>query len=250
MDSPIHRIPSRTPPGSHGPERQVVSRHRSPGGRYAHPRPEPTVAFPGAQTGSPRRAGGGDRDAPPRPEPRAAPPVARTEPPRRSGARHRAATQAAVRNGMTAAAAAGGALAIVVPTAAITTGPAPAAADESAGVFLAADGEQADEPSTTISRARSAVIPMTSEPDEPEPSPVDVSALIKAAGLADVARRADEERAARANCDADVDGLGRVKPWVRDAAEFLSCLYDEPRLIGVGQRSRASDHPRGLALDL
>jgi hypothetical protein len=155
-----------------------------------------------------------------------------------------------VRNGMTAAAAAGGALAVVVPTAAITAGPVPAAADESALVFLAADDEQGDEPSTTISRARSAVIPVTSESDEPEPSQVDVSELIKAAGLADVARRADEERAARAKCDADVDGLGRVKPWVRDAAEFLSCLYDEPRLIGVGQRSRASDHPRGLALDL
>ena len=48
----------------------------------------------------------------------------------------------------------------------------------------------------------------------------------------------------------DPDGLGRVKPWVRDAARFLSCLFDAPRLIGVGQRSRDSDHPRGLALDL
>jgi hypothetical protein len=222
MDSPIHRIPSRTPPGSHDPERQVVSRHRSSGGRYAHPRPEPTVAFPGALIGSPRR----------------------------SGARHRAATQAAVRNGMTAAAAAGGALAVVVPAAAITAGPAPAVADESAVMVLASDGEQGEGSSTTISRARSAVIPVTSEPDEPEPSQVDVSELIKAAGLADVARRADEERAARAKCAADLDGLGRVKPWVRDAAAFLSCLYDEPRLIGVGQRGRVSDHPRGLALDL
>jgi hypothetical protein len=200
-----------------------VSRHRSPGGRYAHPRPEPTVAFPGASTGSPRR----------------------------SGARHRAATYAAVRNGMTAAAAAGGALAVVVPTAALTTGPAPgAAADESALVRLAADEERADEQVSTTGRARSAVVPVTSAPDEPEPSAVDVSELIKAAGLADVARRAEEERAARAACDADLDDLGRVKPWVRDAAAFLSCLYDEPRLIGVAQRSRNSDHPRGLALDL
>jgi hypothetical protein len=156
-----------------------------------------------------------------------------------------------VRNGMTAAAAAGGALAVVVPMAAITTGPVlGAAAGESSVVRLASDEEQADESTTTIRRARSAVVPVTSAPDEPEPTQVDVSELIKAAGLADVARRAEEERAARANCDPDVDGLGRVKPWVRDAAEFLSCLFDEPRLIGVGQRSRSSDHPSGLALDL
>jgi hypothetical protein len=54
----------------------------------------------------------------------------------------------------------------------------------------------------------------------------------------------------QADCDPDLDGLGRVRPWVRDAARFLSCLYGEPELIGVAGRARVSDHPRGLAVDL
>jgi hypothetical protein len=203
-----------------------VSRHRSPSGRYAHPRPEPEVALPGAPT----------------------------EPPRRSGARHRAATPAAVRNGMNAAAAAGGALAVVVPTVGIVTAPAPgAAADESSLIRLAADEQPVGDRGSAALRARTGIVPVSAELDEPEPTQVDVAGLVKAAGLAEVARRIEEERAARsamANCDADLDGLGRVKPWVRDAARFLSCLYDEPRLGGVAQRSRSSDHPSGHAVDL
>lgn len=70
------------------------------------------------------------------------------------------------------------------------------------------------------------------------------------AAAADLAEEARLAREARADCDADLDGLGRVKPFVRDGARFLSCLYDEPTLIGVADRSRVSDHPRGLALDL
>jgi hypothetical protein len=101
-------------------------------------------------------------------------------------------------------------------------------------------------------RMRASVVPV-GDTSDPEPLEVDVAELLKAAGLADVARKAEEARAALeavTRCDADLDGLGRVKPWVRDAARFLSCLFDEPRLIGVSQRSRVSDHPRGLALDL
>jgi hypothetical protein len=144
-----------------------------------------------------------------------------------------------VRNGMAAAAAAGGALAVTVP--AVTAAPAsPAAADDT--YIRSAAAEAGDV------RMLASIVPVTAG-DEPEPPGVDVSDLVKAAGLADVARELAERRAA-AECDADLDGLGRVKPWVRDAARFLSCLYDEPDLIGVAQRARASDHPRGLALDL
>jgi hypothetical protein len=97
-------------------------------------------------------------------------------------------------------------------------------------------------------RMLTSIVPVTAT-DEPEQPEFDVSDLVKAAGLAEAAREVEERRAA-AECDADLDGIGRVKPWVRDAARFLSCLYDEPDLIGVAQRSRDSDHPRGLALDL
>ncbi|WP_433275608.1 hypothetical protein ACQPZA_30860 [Pseudonocardia xinjiangensis] len=203
-----------------------MSRHRSPSGRYAHPRPATGVAFPGALT----------------------------EPPRRSGARHRVATPTAVRNGMNAAAAAGGVLAVVVPGVGMATAPVPgAAADESSLIRLASDEQPVDGDADPNLRTRTGVVLVSSAPDEPEPPQVDVAGLVKAAGLADVARRIEDERAARAasaNCDADLDGLGRVKPWVRDAAAFLSCLYDEPRLGGVAQRSRSSDHPSGHALDL
>jgi hypothetical protein len=171
-------------------------------------------------------------------------------------AQHRALSESAVRNGMTAAAAAGGMLAVVVPTAAVTspaTQPVAAAADETV-VRLAADEEEA----TTARVASDGVLMLASivpvaDTSEPEPPEVDVSDLLKAVGLADVARQADELREAReaaARCNADLDGLGRVKPWVREAARFLSCLFDEPTLIGVSRRSRDSDHPTGLALDL
>jgi hypothetical protein len=144
-----------------------------------------------------------------------------------------------VRNGMAAAAAAGGALAVTVPV--VTAAPAsPAVAGDT---FLASAAAAAGDV-----RMLTSIVPVTAT-DEPEQPEFDVSDLVKAAGLAEAAREVEERRAA-AECDADLDGIGRVKPWVRDAARFLSCLYDEPDLIGVAQRSRDSDHPRGLALDL
>jgi hypothetical protein len=151
---------------------------------------------------------------------------------------------------MTAAAAAGGVLAVVVPTVGVTTGTG--TADEAAVLRLAAD--QRPEPGAAGGGTRllASVVPVEAG-EGPGASGLDVSELLKAAGLADVARRAEEQRAAReaaARCDVDLDVLGRVKPWVRDAARFLSCLYDRPTLIGVAQRSRQSDHPSGLAVDL
>lgn len=185
-----------------------MSRHRSPGGRNAHPRPVPNAAaFPGARA--------------PRP------------------AQHRAARESIVRNGMAAAAAAGGALAVTVP--AVTAPTSPAVADDT--VVRSASAVTDDEV-----RMLASIVPVAATHD-PEPPEFDVSDLVKAVGLADVARLT-EERQAAADCDADLDDLGRVKPWVRDAARFLSCLYDEPDLIGVARRGRHSDHPSGRAIDL
>ncbi|OLT21596.1 hypothetical protein BJF78_08295 [Pseudonocardia sp. CNS-139] len=151
-----------------------------------------------------------------------------------------------MRNGMSAAATAGGVLAVVVPAVAVAT-PAPTTGGDAAEVRLASDADR-----DAQVRMIASIVPVDSAPD-PEPPEVDVGDLLKAAGLADVARQAEELRAAReaaAHCDADLDGLGRVKPWVRAAARFLSCLYDEPTLIGVSRRSRHSDHPSGHAVDL
>jgi hypothetical protein len=43
--------------------------------------------------------------------------------------------------------------------------------------------------------------------------------------------------------------LGAVKPNVRAAAEFLGCLFGQPRMHGVAGRAGTSDHPSGLAVD-
>lgn len=150
------------------------------------------------------------------------------------------------------AAVAGGALAAFLPSATIA-GPALDAAAGEAALRLTSDGQQlVPEPVARPVTLVADIAPVR-ELVEPEPAEVSVGELIKAAGLADVARKAEEAKVAReaaARCDAALGGLGRVKPWVRDAAQFLSCLYDQPTLIGVAQRSRASDHPSGLAVDI
>jgi hypothetical protein len=55
--------------------------------------------------------------------------------------------------------------------------------------------------------------------------------------------------ATSADCGLSTSGLGGVKPWVADAAEFLGCLFGRPTMLGVGGRGGASDHPTGLAVD-
>ncbi|MDQ4118113.1 MAG: hypothetical protein M3235_14295, partial [Actinomycetota bacterium] len=52
------------------------------------------------------------------------------------------------------------------------------------------------------------------------------------------------------SCDLDTSGLGEVKSWVSDAAQFLGCAFGQPDMLGVGSRGNASDHPDGKALDL
>lgn len=167
---------------------------------------------------------------------------------RSPGAQHQHA--AAVRNGMVAAAVAGGSLALLVPVAAAAT--APATADPTATLALAA--ANAVDAVVAGPGQPLAVLSSVEPVAGPQPDPtLDAAGLLKSVGLADVARRAEEERLAReaqALCDADLDGLGGVRPWVRDGARFLSCLYEQPDLIGVASRARQSDHPDGLAVDL
>nr|WP_239029485.1 hypothetical protein [Pseudonocardia acidicola] len=163
--------------------------------------------------------------------------------------------QAALRNGVTAAAVTGGSLGLIAPAITLVTstepGTGPAvlqlAADESrpAGAAAVAAGR----PGGAAPGMPPGIVPVTA-PEAPDR--MDAAGLLKAVGLADLARRAEEEHAAReaaARCDVDLGGLGRVKPWVAAAARFLSCRYGHPDLIGVAGRGRVSDHPRGLALD-
>ncbi len=219
-----------------------MSAHRSPGGRRT---PSGTGLLTRPEVAPrPARSTSAVATAWPPPAPvRPAPP-----------GRHRAVA----RNGMASAAA--GALAVALP--AIPVGsllPAPPDAADAADratetVVLRPVGEvETDSPER---RLLATLAPVTADA-EPETVQLQVSDLVKAAGLAEAARAAEEQRIAEeaareaaATCDADLGGLGAVKPWVRDGARFLSCLYDEPTLIGVASRNGTSDHPSGHALDL
>ncbi|MET0187945.1 MAG: hypothetical protein ABW212_03035 [Pseudonocardia sediminis] len=176
-----------------------------------------------------------------------------------------------LRNVATAAAVASGALAVVTP--AVGLDDLDEAASESTGAFLLAA-----ENSSTAAAATASSGPRT------EPVLAGADELVKASGLLEatggagqavVAERGRIEQAARAaaarptggggdddedapsgggpstaSCDIDTSGLGDVKSWVTEAAQFLGCAYDQPDLLGVGNRGNASDHPTGHALDL
>ena len=180
--------------------------------------------------------------------------------------RHRRQRRAdGLRNAATAAAVASGALAVVTPA----TGLADLgeATGESTGAFrLTAEGSAAE--AATPARPTPRTEPVLAGADEV----VRASGLLEAAdgaGRAATAERARMERSAReaaarpapakapagggpstASCDIDTGGLGDVQSWVSTAAEFLGCAYDQPDLLGVGERGNASDHPTGHALDL
>ena len=97
------------------------------------------------------------------------------------------------------------------------------------------------------------VLPASVGPVLPDPVPVDVAALVKAAGMAEAqaereARRreaAEEQR----RCGAGTSGFGPVKPWVAQVGQVLRCEFDIATVGGVARRSTPSDHPHGLALD-
>lgn len=171
-------------------------------------------------------------------------PSAATDP----GARHRAAGPSPLRNGLTAAAVVGGTLALAVPAMAVggPTDPGTDAEGPATLLHLSADAAAPAQPV-----ALQMVGLPAAEHSAELPPELEVAGLVKAAGLAEVAERARKRagREAAARCDADLDGLGKVKPWARNAARFLSCLYDEPELGGVAGRAGRSDHPSGFAVD-
>ena len=60
---------------------------------------------------------------------------------------------------------------------------------------------------------------------------------------------ADEPARRSTDCGLDTSQLGKVRPHVRSAAQFLGCRFGEPTVLGVAGRGGASDHPSGKALD-
>jgi hypothetical protein len=148
-----------------------------------------------------------------------------------------------LRNSVTAAVVVGGALAVAVPTVAITNQPSDPTPDPSRLLQLAADDARAP-------MAQPAVLPAVDQAAALPPE-LEVAGLVKAAGLASRAAdgppRAARAARAAARCDADVDRLGEVKPWARTATRFLVCLYDERGLSGVTRHVEPSD---SLTVDL
>ncbi len=152
----------------------------------------------------------------------------------------------------------------------------PAASPEISGVATVTDlPEQAGLPDVVL---RSSVLPVTPDPDVLD----DPSSLVKAVQMAeeqlaraeadrvaaeerarDEAARAEAEAAeARAateeaerrssvgaDCGLNTGSLGAVKDYVREAAEFLGCMFGEPTMHGVAGRAGTSDHPSGKAID-
>ncbi|GEL24380.1 hypothetical protein PSU4_33340 [Pseudonocardia sulfidoxydans NBRC 16205] len=148
-----------------------------------------------------------------------------------------------------AAAVAGSTLAVTLPLVALIENDAPDLTASTAALQLTAGDAAQPVVSPTTGRLRSFSPVAATSASGAEPATADAESLLKAVGMAEIAQKAAAAQA-RAECAIDLSGLGRVKPWVSSAAKFLSCLYDEPDLIGVAGRGRVSDHPLGLALDL
>lgn len=112
--------------------------------------------------------------------------------------------------------------------------------------------------------ARGMIEPVRPAPAE-ELGQADVASLVKAAGLAEAARAAEEakQKAAEAAaakladkpsvrgsaCAPNSAGFGPVKAFVGDAGHWLRCIFGVQSVGGVAGRAGASDHPSGLALD-
>jgi hypothetical protein len=158
----------------------------------------------------------------------------------------------------TAAAAASGVLAVVTPIAGMTDGTE--AAPETTGAFRLANEASAAE--ATPGRGpvlagaddvvrTSGLLTATAAADQGRERVVRDAAARKAPAAAPApAAPAKAAAATSGSCDLDTSGLGDVKSWVADAAQFLGCAFGEPDMLGVGSRGNASDHPGGKALDL
>ncbi|GAA3244303.1 hypothetical protein GCM10017691_50180 [Pseudonocardia petroleophila] len=167
-----------------------------------------------------------------------------------------------VRRGAAVVAVAGGALSLMGAA-------APAATPEIADVAARSDlPVQAAVPEVLMVPAVQPVVPDTDVLDDPAP-------LVKAVQMAEEQiARAEEERVAAearaaeeaeraaaeaaeaerrssvgADCGLNTGQLGAVKDFVREAAEFLGCLYDVSTMHGVAGRAGTSDHPSGKAID-
>ncbi|QJY46799.1 hypothetical protein [Pseudonocardia broussonetiae] len=172
-----------------------------------------------------------------------------------------------MRRGAAVVAVAGGALSLMGAA-------APAAAPQVADVAALAQLPAQDLPAqgdVADVLLRSSVEPVAPDPDVlDDPSP-----LVKAVQMAEERLvRAEEERVAAeerareeaeeaaaaaaeaerrasvgADCGLDTGQLGAVQDYVREAAEFLGCLFGEPTMHGVAGRAGTSDHPSGKAID-
>lgn len=162
-----------------------------------------------------------------------------------------------LRNMATAAAAAGGVLAVVTPIAGVDAGAE--AAPESTGAFrLAAESAAATEAAGSgpvlagaddVVRT-SGLLAATSRAGDGRDRVEAEAAQRRAPAPAPAAPAAEREAPDAGSCDLDTGGLGDVKSWVSDAAQFLGCAFGQPDMLGVGNRGNASDHPDGKALDL
>jgi hypothetical protein len=169
-----------------------------------------------------------------------------------------------VRRGAAVVAVAGGALSLMGSAAPAALPQAtPDIADVAARAAL-----PAQTPAALMVSAVQPVVPEADVFDDPTP-------LVKAVQLAEEQlARAEEERVAAearaaeeaeqaaaeaaeaerrasvgADCGLNTGQLGAVKDYVREAAEFLGCLYDVTTMHGVAGRAGTSDHPSGKALD-
>ena len=130
------------------------------------------------------------------------------------------------------------------------SGDAPPALDTTALVAAVQDAQQRASEIATTQRAeaerRAAEAKAAADAKAAEAK---AAADKKAADAKAAAARTTTTATGSANCGLSTSGLGGVKPWVANAAQFLGCLYGKPQMLGVGSRGNASDHPSGLALD-
>jgi hypothetical protein len=170
-----------------------------------------------------------------------------------------------VRRGAAVVAVAGGALSLMGAA-------APAATPEVADVAALTD-LPSQAPEVLLLPSLLPVVPAVS--DDGDDVLDDPASLVKAVQLAEEQiARAEEERVAAeqraaeeaeaaaaaaaeaerrtsvgADCGLNTGQLGAVKDYVREAAEFLGCLFGEPTMHGVAGRAGTSDHPSGKAID-
>lgn len=179
-----------------------------------------------------------------------------------------------MRRGIAAVAVTGGALSLMGAASPV---PAPTVVEAAAVTTLSSDRDPGSDPDDRADELADDLLDVlmlpSVQPVAPAPDLLDASDLVKAVQLVeeemariDAERQAAEERAraeaeaaaqraaelaaaGSPDCGLDESGLGAVRSHVREAAEFLGCMFGEPDIYGVAGRAGTSDHPGGLALD-